>query len=436
MIDGGAIAALATPMAPAPRAIIRLSGPLETFQPLFAEPLPRERQARPMTLRLGQAELRVLCCVMVGPRSYTGEDSIDLVIPGGTALIERVMREILSLEGVRRAEAGEFTARAFEAGRLSLDDAKSIAMIIGAENEEELKRAHAFEKSGLGAKALAWSEEITHLLALVEAGIDFADQEDVVAIEPKALDERLSALVRPISEAVEHRAPAPVRTDTPRVVLVGAPSAGKSTLFNALIGRTRSVVDESPGTTRDAIAEPITLPGNQRAELIDLAGLDDAPAGALEDRVQEMTREAIDRADVIVHCDPDGAFGVHVPRGTPTIRVRTKADLPGAGRGMEDLAVCALDGWHLDDLRSMIAQHAGLAGPGAGGALAARLDMSIRDTHAHLSAAQRLAGFEAPPWELIAGELRAALDAIGALTGRVDPDEVLGLIFKTFCIGK
>ena len=431
------IAAVASAPGTSPRALVRVSGSLDDLDALFDEPLPRTRGGHRLKLRLGEGvELPALVAVSIAPKSYTGEDTLDIVIPGGPAIVERVLRTLTSTEGVRHAQAGEFTARAYMNSRLDLEQAKGVAMTIAASNADELRAAQRLMSLSQGSRSSQWNQRLSRLLALVEAGIDFADQEDVVAIEPSALATELHELRAEIDSGVTSASGSQRTTDLPRVVLAGAPSAGKSTLFNALIGRERSVVDEAPGTTRDALAEELALPGGGRIELVDLAGLDDAGTDSLNADVQRRARQEIERADAIVHCDPNGAFDAKLTSKLPTLRVRTKADQPTTSAGSADLEVCALDGWHLDELRARIAKLVGLTGASAGGAIAARLDASLRKSSAHLASAESLASAGSVPWELVAGEMRLALDQLGVIVGRVDPDEVLGLIFRTFCIGK
>lgn len=437
MTPGGTIAARATATGASPRAIVRLSGSLDDLNAIFTQPLPRVRGAIVAHLMLGDGVmLPVLAAVAVAPASYTGEDCVDLIIPGGPAIIERVLRALTRAPGVRHAEAGEFTARAYASGRIDLEQAKAVAATIAAESEQELAAARGMADSARAGRTRGWNEALSQLLALVEAGIDFADQEDVVAIARERLAGELAALASDISSHLASAMGAERRTGVPRVVLVGAPSAGKSTLFNAMLGRRRSVVHESPGTTRDAIAEELPLPGGGRIELVDLAGLDDAAGDGLSAEIQRRARGEIDRADAIVLCDPSGHFRDAPNIQIPTLRVRTKADLPAAAGVEGDVSVCALDGWRLDELRARIASLVGVTGVAAGGAIAARVDAALRHACAHLNAAITLTRADVPRWELIAGEMRLALDQLGVVGGRIDPDDVLGLIFRTFCIGK
>ncbi len=437
MTPGGAIAAVASPAGSSARAIVRVSGSFDEFDGLFTESLPRTRCALRANLRLGEHVcVPVLVAVSSAPASYTGEDSLDILLPGGPAIIDRALRAITQSPGVRHAEAGEFTARAYSNGTIDLEQAKGVAMIIAAASAEELRAARRFTDSAQGSRAGDWTRTLTRLLALVEAGIDFTDQEDVVAIEPATLASELHALRSQIEARFDAALGSEQKAQRPRVVLSGAPSAGKSTLMNALLGRRRSVVHEAPGTTRDAIAEALTLPGGGQIEIVDLAGLDSTSATELDRAIQKRTQLEIQRADAIVHCDPAGEFSADFGTGVPTILVRTKADQPFSGQSRAELDVCALDGWHLDELRARLAALVGMTGANAGGAIAARLDAALRQTYEHLLRAESLASEDSAQWELIAGEMRASLDCLGIVTGRVDPDEVLGLIFRTFCIGK
>jgi len=433
---GNTIAAVASAPGNAPRAIVRLSGALEDLDSLFVEQVPRKRCAQAMTLRLGESELRVLVMVTIAPASYTGEDSLDVVIPGGPAVVQRVLSEVLAHDGIRQAEAGEFTARAYTNGRLGIEQAKAVAAIIAAENEAELAEVSRVMDAHLGEQASAWSTQAARLLALVEAGIDFADQEDVVAIAPGDLIQELDGLLAGVRANLSGEGVREAKRETPRVVLAGEPSSGKSTLFNAMLGQQRSVVDAQPGTTRDVIVEPMTLPGGGTIQLVDLAGLDEAPMGEFAQRIQELANKEIERADVVLWCEPTGVFGSSPKSSGATVRVRTKADQPIAHESAADVDVCALDGWHLDELKVAIVRACGLAGPAAGGAIAARFDSALREAERGLQNAKELASADAVQWELVAGELRSALDGLGVLAGRIEPDEVLGLIFQTFCIGK
>lgn len=425
---GDTIIAQASPPGRSARALIRISGPAaHTALNSLCDPAPGPGLCATGFHLTAELSLPVLCIRGRAPRTYTGEDSAELVFPGSPALVDRVLAALAREPGVRHATPGEFTARAYLNGKLTLDQAEGVAATVAAQTQEQLAAARELLSGITGARYRAWAQELASLLALVEAGIDFTDQEDVVAIEPRELGRRISQLLGAMG--AQATAPAEARPTLPRVVLAGAPNAGKSTLFNALLGRTRTVVSPIAGTTRDAIEEVLDLsrdaPGADRVLLVDLAGLDPTLREGVQGRAQSVASQAIGAADAVLHCDPEGLFpGLNT--NAPVIRVRTKADLPGPG-GSATIPVCALDGWNLPTLRRTIAD--ATCAPAA--SILPRHQRALEQTAAHLREAQGQA-----QTEMVAGSLRLALDSLGELTGRISPDEVIGRIFSTFCIGK
>lgn len=423
------IVAAASAPGHAPRAVVRLAGMLDPVRSII-DPFPAERGVSPVRVDLGGAVLHCLAIRFLAPASYTGDDGIELLVPGSPVVVDRVLAALLACPGVRPAEPGEFSARAFLAGRLSIDRAHGVQATIAAANADQLDAARRLLDGSLGCAARRWSERLASTLALVEAGIDFADQEDVVAIEPPALLGMIDELSSAISAELGGAAGGEVRIGTPRIALAGAPSAGKSTLFNAMLGRVRSLVDEAPGTTRDVIIEPIELAPGVTAELVDLAGLDGTDALG-----QPAALAALDDADIALHCDEHGRFAP-LPTQAVVVPVRTKADRPSApGVVAPNIAeVCALTGAGLDDLRARLVDAIGSVSPGT--SLPVSVRSSLSGVLRALGEARAAVSTDAVPWELVAGSLRVALDELGTVTGRVDPDTVLGLIFSRFCVGK
>jgi tRNA modification GTPase len=448
--------AAATPRQSVPaRAIIRISGSLtrDLLARVLATPLPQCPSASIARIRLNPSELPCLLVFWHAPRSYTGEDAAELIIPGSEPLVRRVLTAFLTLDGVQLAGPGEFSARAHAASKLTLEEAEGVAAAIAAGTGEELAAARDLMDGHAGAAYHALADELATLAALVEAAIDFTDQEDVVAIPPADLVHRLdqadAALASRLGGSTEHRAARPL------VALVGPPNAGKSTLFNALLGRTRSVASPTAGTTRDVVIEPLDL-GPCTIDLADSAGLED-PANqpdarastlidaAARDRALDLAR----RAHIVVWCDPTGRFddpSLRDAAARRAILVRTRADQwlprdlsPQPQHVRTDiLAVCALDGWHLSLLKDRLARQA--LGTGNSSAL---VIYRHRDVLLRVRAAIALARKQVDPAartlaqsELVASHLHAALDAVGELTGRIERDEVIGRVFAQFCVGK
>jgi len=430
---GDTIVAVASAPGRSVRAVVRCSGPASRSIASAAG-----GGGAPRTFGRGRLDLNgpsVPCLLWwaPGPGTYTGEDTAELLLPGHPALLDRAVAQLIARPGVRLAAPGEFTARAYLNGRLTVDQAEAVALTIAARNDAELAAARRLARSD-GARALGGlADLIADTLALVEAGIDFADQESVEFIDPGALAARIDEIAARL-DWLGGSAPGSAADDRQRVALVGRPNSGKSTLFNALLGRRRAVTSDRPGATRDALVEPLDLsrdaPGGPVVELVDLPGVD---------RPSDECSAALAEADLALWCDPDAAWApIGLPDALPAIRVRTKADLPGppAGGAVE---VCALDGSNLPALRRAIADAAGLLHPGRALVTPRRAEAWRRASAAVDRARASLggAGGQRPaPAELLAADLREALDALGDLAGRVSPDEVIGRIYATFCIGK
>lgn len=389
-----------------------------------------------------------------GPGTYTGEDSAELLLPGSAAVVELVEARLHEL-GARRAEPGEFTARAYHHGRLTLEQAEGVAAVIAAVTTAELDGARELLEGRTGAVCRAWADRLADLLALVEVGIDFTDQEDVVPITAQRLADTLGTLAREMGAVLGAHAGGERRSSRPKVVLGGVPSSGKSALFNRLVGRERSVVHAQPGTTRDVIQEPIELTGSMGRRigvtLVDVAGLDDH--GAAADRA---ARAALAAADLVLWCtaadaDPrdDEAEVAALPSGTPVIHVLTKADLSQYVHGTIDavpgaIAVCSLDGWNVGSLRAAIFDHlwagsAAARGSGGAGLAWPRHRAAVAGARDLLDSALAIVALQdgqLADAEVLAEVLRDALGRLGEVTGRVESDDVLGRVFGAFCIGK
>jgi tRNA modification GTPase len=397
------------------------------------------------------ADLPALALLFIAPQSYTGEHSAELQLAGNPLLLERIIDGLLDSArrrniDARRAEAGEFTARAFMNGRMTLTEAEGVAATIAAQSDAELRAARLLTAGRLGELARALADRLAAALALVEAGIDFIDQEDVIAITAADLHAHLAALRDEIRRQLEHSVGLEQLEAIPWVVLTGAPNTGKSTLFNALLGHERAVVSDVAGTTRDVLAEPLTIDtdhGPAEVMLIDLAGFDLGDT-ALNEQMQALARGAIERAELVIRCVPADAPRAVVDAGA--LLARTKADLAPerltAGAG--EILVSALTGLGLEALRCAVADRladraVSLAADAI--ALRPRHEAALRSARRNLEEALALIELHEDERalrepELIASIMRSALDELASLAGDITPDDVLGRIFATFCVGK
>lgn len=468
MPTGDTIAAVASAPGRAARALIRVSGPeapalardlcgLHDFSrsvrpsvfALSGTGLESGTGFQPVSSRSSPPSLPLLTLTFPAPNSFTGEDTLELLLPGSPHLVRRVLDTVLARPGVRQAEPGEFSARAYLNGRLTLQQAEGIAQRIAAETEGQLQAADALMDGTHAARLRGHADTLTTCLALVEAGVDFADQEDVVPIAPADLHDRIAGVAADLQAMLGAAHGTRADRESPEVVLVGPPNAGKSTLFNAILGKARAAVSERAGTTRDALAEPIDLsadaPGAGMVTLVDLAGLADAGVDEIDDEAQRLARERVARADVLVWCDPDGAFdaGAFAPSARPVVRVRTKADLPAHSHdrdpgGLATIRLCALDGTNLPTLRRAIADATGTSAP-AGAIALPRHRRAIGQTLVSLRQTLERCDPAAPSLvepELVAAALRGALDALSELTGPVGTEDLLARVFAAFCVGK
>lgn len=428
-------------------AVIRISGPrtqgiLEAL--CGGAPPPRHASLRAIGLKNAPLIDRGLVLMFPGPSSFTGEDMAELHVHGGRAVIGAVIDAVLTLPDTRLAEPGEFARRAFENGKLDLTEVEGLADLIGAETEAQRRQALAQAEGSLRALYEGWRAELVRAQGLIEAGLDFADEGDVVADVAAKADPIVARLSAAIAQHLADRNGERLR-DGFRVVIAGAPNAGKSSLLNALAKRDAAIVSEEAGTTRDVIEVHLDL-GGVPVMLIDTAGL-----RAAEGKVEaEGIRRAVARAGdadlvlwIVDATSPQWDAPESIARGQGEggaadrpVAVLNKIDLARAdGAGRDALRVSAKTGEGLEQLVDMLADKAALGtGQGAGAPLLTRARHRVELGAAH-AALQRYGDAALGP-ELKAEELRIAAHHLGRLTGRIDVEEVLGAIFAEFCIGK
>jgi tRNA modification GTPase len=387
-----------------------------------------------------------------GPRTYTGEDLVEFHVPGSPVLGRMLLAEIVR-RGARLAEAGEFTARAYFNGRIDLTQAEGVAATIAAQSERELRAARQLLAGELARRLTPVMDDVAQALALVEVGIDFSD-EDVTFLSADQVRARCVAAIGVLEEILSESARFERLSHEPRIVLVGRPNAGKSTLLNALSGRARAVVSNVAGTTRDAIWAEVRL-ARGMVRVVDVAGVEEvgsgqSAVGSAEESIARQMREqamrAVGEADLVVFIvDAVGnSEEIALPREMDLV-VRTKVDLVAGEKTKDEgrqeclphlktLRVSAKTGVGMAKLRARLDELAfGLSTGGSGLALNARHVRTIGEAREALTRAVESVEGGA---EVVAMELREGLEALGAVLGRMSPDDLLGRIFSGFCIGK
>lgn len=435
------IVAIASPPGPALRGLVRLSGAHagEIASASFHPPLD-PAEARGALRREGTFGLvslgRTLPASLTwsrGPRTYTGEDLAEIHTLGSPPLLRAVLNQCLD-RGARVAERGEFTLRAFLNGRIDLTRAEAVLGVIEARSPEQLDLALQQLAGGLARRVGPLRDQLLDVLAHIEAGLDFVEEEDVEIIPRAQLTQTLRFLGDQVAGLLRHLSTRERTTACPRVVLVGPPNAGKSRLFNAMTGSEQALVSPWAGTTRDYLSAPCCCAGVW-IELIDTAG-EQGPEDELSAQAQNARQEAARSADLLLECRPatDPAALLHEPAAA-RLEVLTKADLlPTPPPG---LATSAATGSGIPELQLAI-REALERRPDDG---AACLGTGPRCRAGLLRAGDRLNEAAATLLhrggdELVALDLRAALEELGQVLGQDVADDVLARIFQRFCVGK
>jgi len=433
--SGQTICALATPAGDGAVGMIRISGPgaLALIRRLCRGARLTPRTMQPLTLRLdGEALDRALVCFMPAPRSYTGEDVVEVHGHGGGLNMERLLAAVVSL-GARLAQPGEFTRRAFLSGRLDLSQAEAVEQIIVARSARALKNAQQILDGALGRRLAAIRAQLVRQAAALEAVVDFVDDVDAAALDAQAVGRELTQAGAALWELAESYQQGR-RVDGARVALVGPVNAGKSSLFNRLIGAPRALVSEEPGTTRDYLEAAVSW-GGHRIVLVDTAGARGQGEGTHIERAgQELARPVIEQCDLVLH-----VFDVATqaaPRPLEGLVVANKVDLaPAPPRGV--IATSALDGTGIEQLRRRVVEQLFTDHGAAETVMVTRRrqwEALCRAARA-VDEAREALSTGVPP-ELVAEHLRVALGAVGEVTGERFTEEVLDAVFSSFCIGK
>ncbi len=430
------IVALASARGGAARAIVRMSGRNAATIVTSLCPEFEKDQARPSCLirdKLCLPDFHAPISVDVywfpAPRTYTGQDVVELHLISSLPIVDAVIAQCLNA-GARAAEPGEFTMRAFLAGKLDLTRAEAVLGVIEAADQNDLRHALKQLAGGIAQPLCALRDDLLDLLADIEAGLDFAD-EDIRFVQSNELFKRLgnalaqlTLLKRQLQQRAQGQRPF-------RAVLAGPPNAGKSSLFNALIGKDAALVSSEPGTTRDYLEAVLDVDGATIA-LVDTAGVGVA-ADNIDTTAQRLGKEQSTDADLVLWCTPSDAVETDFPSTPRTLHIATKAD---RALGRTDLlATSAHTGTGLAELRQRLADEVRRAGHAALATSLSRCSHHVNECIQHLQHAHSMAIHEDQP-ELLALETRLAIDELGAMVGAVYTDDLLGRIFSRFCIGK
>jgi tRNA modification GTPase len=432
------IAAVATPPGRGGIGIVRVTGPKVTaIANAVIGQLPPPRTATLCSFRDAKGECvdEGIALYFQAPHSYTGEAVLELQGHGGPVVAHGVLQVVLDA-GARLAGPGEFTRRAFLNGRLDLAQAEAVADLIDAASREAARSALRSLRGEFSSVIARLVAQLTELRVLTEAMLDFPDEE-VDSLHRNDADVRLGELRAALRDVIAKSRQGSLLRAGIHVVIAGRPNVGKSSLLNRLAGEERAIVTAIPGTTRDALREPIQIEGVPIV-IVDTAGLR-ASRDEIERIGMERTRRELERADVVLVVVEAGnleAPDEPLPAAGTRIDVVNKIDLVAGtapGRRENAVYVSAVTGAGLDELRQAVLQAAGWGSQGESVFLARERHLrALGAARAHLDAA---AARDAQ-WELFAEELRLAQEALGEITGRVSADELLGEIFSRFCIGK
>ncbi len=428
------IYALSSGQPPAGIAVIRISGPQAgSALNVLAGKYPPPRRATLATLadpHDGTHLDRTMVLWLPGPGTATGEDSAELHLHGGRAVVAAVESTLDRLPGLRRAQPGEFTRRAFINGRIDLAEAEGLADLLSAETELQRRAALAMAEGALSREVEGWREAVLAISARLEAALDFSDEDDVgegESLLPAGFDADCAKLVQSLDNWLARPRAEPLKEGF-RIVLAGPPNVGKSTLFNALVEAEAAITAAEPGTTRDVLSQSVAIDGVPFT-FVDTAGLRDDGAGEIERIGIARARAAAERADLILWLGAEGTG----PEGRPLWEVAAQCDLPSAkAKSEQAIRLSAHTGEGMEQFRSALIDHARAALPAPGeAALNRRQHALLTDIATAVSEART----QLDPL-LAAENLRLARRALDTLVGRTGTEDMLDALFGRFCIGK
>jgi tRNA modification GTPase len=438
MLFRDSIYALSSGRLPSGVAVVRLSGPhTRSALVAMAGSVPPPRVMRFGVIRRPEGVLldKGLAVFFPAPGSFTGEDSCEFHLHGGRAVVAAVLEAVGAVEGFRHAEPGEFSRRAFLNGKIDLTGAEALSDLVSAETEAQRRFALVNASGAQSELYRDWRLRIIQARAMIEAELDFSDQEDVPGSVSDVVWARMHATIDEIDRHISSYRRAEILRDGYKVVILGAPNAGKSSLLNALAGRDVAIVTDEPGTTRDLVEVTLDLDGI-RTTIVDTAGIREA-AGKVEAIGIARAIESAASADLVLElCDlTDPAEGAAPGGGTDRIVIGTKSDLLNGGTPAAcDFVISTKTESGLAELLAEIGRRAAAAAGGLSDVLPSRLRHVelLRQSMAALKEATR----GDRPLELRAEDLRRAGDSLGRIAGNVDVEDLLDAIFSTFCIGK